>query len=93
MALCPSKQTIFAYVHELRAATGDEVYLTTGRSMVYGTRALPSLRWVAELRTGDLRGRNYPLFSADGEQALRAVADTEADALAKLAALCSVAVV
>lgn len=91
MALCPSKQTIFAFVDEFRAEHGEPAYLDVRRAFEHGMRALPTLMYVAEVRGGELRSRNYPLFTQDGE-VLRAVGSTEAEALAKLAALCSVAV-
>lgn len=86
--LSDAQKTIYAMIDALVAETGDAVYLTVQRAFEHGMRALPSLRYVAEVRCGELRGRSFPMFAADGEQCLRATANTEAEALEKLAALC-----
>jgi hypothetical protein len=90
--LTPAKQTIYAMIDELRAETGDAIYLNVTRAFEPGLRALPTLVYVAEVRSGEVRGRNYPLFDATGEQCLRTTGATEEDALDKLAALCSVTI-
>ena len=86
--LSDAQKTIYAMIDAVVAETGDAVYLTVRRAFEYGMHALPVLQYVAEVRCGEFRGRNFPMFAADGEQCLRAVANTEAEALEKLAALC-----
>lgn len=87
--LSDSKKTIYAMIDALVEETGDKVYLSVHRATeLHGFSALPVLVWVAEVRTGDVRGRNYPVFACDGEQNLRVAGCTEDEALAKLAALC-----
>jgi hypothetical protein len=86
--LTPAKQTIYAAIDALIEETGEAIYLSVHRSFEHGMRALPTLLFVAEVRNGNPHGRSTPVFVEDGEQALRAVAQTEEEALSKLAAMC-----
>ena len=85
--LTPAQQTIYAAIDALVEETGDTIFLSVHRAFVPGLRALPQLMHVAEVRCGE-RGKSAPVFCDDGEQILRAVGNTESEALDKLAALC-----
>ena len=86
--LCDAAKTIYAMIDAMVADTGDVACLTVHRVFECGANVQPALQYVAEVRVGELRGWNYPIFTNDGKQRLRATADTEEDALEKLAALC-----
>lgn len=85
--LSTSLQAIYALVDRCVEETGDAVYVSI-------TRAFDgeSLRWCAEVRSGELRGKNYPMFDVNGEHCLCCYANTQDDAVAALAVLCSLPV-
>ena len=83
--LTQAQKTIYATIDTLAEETGDRVYLSVHRGVFDS-----ALQFVAEVRSGDLRGKNFPLFTTDGELCLHVVAPTEEQALAQLATLCKV---
>lgn len=85
--LTTARRTIYALIDELNYASGETHYMDVGQRFVPNTGRT---QYVAAVRSGNVRGKNFPVFCDDGEQCLWACANTQEEADEKLAALCSV---